>query len=38
MMDALSDEPKRYRKDDYQAIEVEYKARLKELQSNACQQ
>lgn len=37
MMDALSDEPKRYRKEDYQAIEAEYKAKLKELQSNACQ-
>lgn len=31
-------EPKRYRKEDYQAIEAEYKAKLKELQSNACQQ
>ena len=31
-------EPKRYRKEDYQAIETEYKAKLKELQSNACQQ
>ena len=30
-------EPKRYRKEDYQAIEAEYKAKLKELQSNACQ-
>lgn len=30
-------EPKRYRKEDYQAIETEYKAKLKELQSNACQ-
>ena len=31
-------EPKRYRKEDYQAIEAEYKAKLKELQSIACQQ
>ena len=31
-------EPKRCRKEDYQAIEAEYKAKLKELQSNACQQ
>ena len=31
-------EPKRYRKEDYQAIEAEYKVKLKELQSNACQQ
>jgi hypothetical protein len=31
-------EPKRYRKEDYQAIEAEYKAKMKELQSNACQQ
>lgn len=31
-------EPKRYRKEDYQTIESEYKAKLKELQSNACQQ
>lgn len=31
-------EPKRYRKEDYQAVEAEYKAKLKELQSNACQQ
>lgn len=30
-------EQKRYRKEDYQAIEAEYKAKLKELQSNACQ-
>lgn len=30
-------EPKRYRKEDYQAVEAEYKAKLKELQSNACQ-
>lgn len=30
-------EPKRYRKEDYQAIEAEYKAKLKKLQSNACQ-
>ena len=30
-------EPKRYRKEDYQAIEAEYKAKLKELQTNACQ-
>ena len=30
-------EPKRYRKEDYQAIEAEYKAKLKELQLNACQ-
>lgn len=30
-------ETKRYRKEDYQAIEAEYKAKLKELQSNACQ-
>lgn len=29
-------EPKRYRKEDYQAIEAEYKAKLKELQSGAC--
>lgn len=36
MMDALSDEPKRYRKEDYQAIEAEYKAKLKELKSSAC--
>ncbi len=27
-------EPKRYRKEDYQAIEAEYKAKLKELQKN----
>lgn len=33
-----SHKPKRYRKEDYQAIEAEYKAKLKELQSNACQQ
>ena len=31
-------EQKRYRKEDYQAVEAEYKAKLKELQSNACQQ
>ena len=31
-------ETKRYRREDYQAIEAEYKAKLKELQSNACQQ
>ena len=31
-------EPKRYRKEDYQAIEAEYKAKLKELQSIAYQQ
>ena len=29
-------EPKRYRKEDYQAIESEYKAKLKELKSIAC--
>lgn len=29
-------EPKRYRKEDYQAIEAEYKAKLKELQSGYC--
>jgi len=29
-------EPKRYRKEDYQAIEAEYKAKLKELKSSAC--
>ena len=29
-------EPKRYRKEDYQAIEAEYKAKLKELKSIAC--
>lgn len=29
-------EPKRYRKEDYQAIEAEYKAKLKEFQSRAC--
>ena len=28
-------EPKRYRKEDYQAIEAEYKAKLKELKSSA---
>lgn len=31
-------DPKRYRKEDYQTIEAEYKAKLKELQSIACQQ
>ena len=29
-------EPKRYRKEDYQAIEAEYKAKLKELKSSTC--
>ena len=29
-------EPKRYRKEDYHAIEAEYKAKLKELKSSTC--
>lgn len=29
-------EPKRYREEDYQAIEAEYKAKLKELKSSTC--
>ena len=31
-------DPKRYRKEDYRAIEAEYKAKLKELKSSACQE